>query len=272
VSLENSQYQFSASNAPSNFFFGAAGAAGGLNNPSANYTNQVAPDVLAKASFDTAFGHYELGGIARFFRDRYYPNYPAATGALNSTKLGGGLVANARFKPMEKVEIGLHFVGGDGTGRYGASLLPDITVKPDGTLEPLRNAQGLLSIELHPTKKFDVFGYAGTEYVQRTYYKNSAGVFVGYAPPTANNTGCETEAAPTGATGYLPGSGTCTGATKNITQGSFGVLYRPYAGPAGKFQLGLAYSYLTRAGWPGVGGAPEAVNNMVYTSMRYYLP
>ena len=47
--VENSQYQFSASNAPSNFFFGSAGAAGGLDNPSANYTNQVAPDMLVKS-------------------------------------------------------------------------------------------------------------------------------------------------------------------------------------------------------------------------------
>jgi hypothetical protein len=58
ASLENSQYQFSATNAPSNFFFGNAGAASGLNNPSANYTNQVAPDVLVKAAFEPGYGHY----------------------------------------------------------------------------------------------------------------------------------------------------------------------------------------------------------------------
>jgi hypothetical protein len=273
ISLENSQYQFSAQNAPTNFFFGAAGAQGGLNNQTANYTNQVAPDVLAKVSFDPGFGHFELGGIARFFRDRYYPNAPAVGGTINNTKLGGGFVANARFKPTEKAEIGFHLVGGDGTGRYGASILPDITVKPDGTLEPLRNAQALFSLELHPAKKFDVFGYAGTEYVQRTYYGTpGTGVLVGYGVPSANNTGCETEIAPTGSTGYLPGSGTCTGVTKNITQGSAGFLYRPYSGPAGKLQFGAAYSYLTRTGWYGVGGSPKAVNNMVYTSMRYYLP
>lgn len=35
---------------------------------------------------------------------------------------------------------------------------------------------------------------------------------------------------------------------------------------------GLAYSYLTRDGWTGVGGAPKATNNFVYTSFRYYIP
>ncbi len=272
ASLENSQYQFSATNAPSNFFFGNAGAAGGLNNPSANYTNQVAPDVLVKASFEPGYGHYELGGVARFFRDRFYPGGTTAAGAQNDTRLGGGFVANAHFPVTAKLDVGLHLVAGDGTGRYGVSLLPDITVRPDGTLSPLRNAQGLLSLEFHPNKKLDVFGYAGTEYVQRTYYRTGTGTLVGYAPPTANNTGCNIEAVPTAGTGYAPGASTCLGATRVLVQGSAGWVYRLYTGPAGRLQYGLAYSYLTREGWTGVGGAPKATNNFVYTSFRYYIP
>jgi hypothetical protein len=272
IALENSQYQFSASNAPSNFFFGNAGAAGGLNNPNANYTNQVAPDVLAKVAFDPGYGHYEIGGVARFFRDRYYPGGTTSAGAQNDTKLGGGFVASARFPVTSKADVGLHLVAGDGTGRYGASLLPDITVKPDGTLEPLRNAQGIFSLEIHPTERLDLFGYAGTEYVQRTYYSNASGTLVGYAPPTASNTGCFLEAVPTAGTGYAPGPGACLGATRDITQASLGYVYRIYSGPAGRLQYGLAYSYLTRSGWYGLGGAPKATNNFVYTSFRYYIP
>ena len=45
------------------------------------------------------FGHYETGGLARWFRDRYYPNQtlatPSAAGATNDTKVGGGFIANA---------------------------------------------------------------------------------------------------------------------------------------------------------------------------------
>jgi hypothetical protein len=272
VALENSQYQFSASNAPSNFFFGNAGAAPGLNNPSANYTNQVAPDVLVKAAFDPGYGHYEIGGVARFFRDRYYPSGTTAAGAQNDTRLGGGFVANARFPVTPKFDLGLHLVAGDGTGRYGVSLLPDITVRPDGTLSPLRNAQGLLSLEFHPTKKLDIFSYAGSEYVQRTFYRSSSGTLVGYAPPSASNAGCNTEGVPTAGTGYAPGASVCLGATRAIIQGSVGWIYRIYNGPAGKLQYGAAYSYLTRDGWTGVGGTPKATNNLVYTSFRYYIP
>ena len=51
-----------------------------------------------------------------------------------------------------------------------------------------------------------------------------------------------------------------------------GWVYRVYSGPAGRLQYGAAYSYLSRSGWVGTGGAPTATNNMVYTSFRYFLP
>jgi hypothetical protein len=242
-----------------------------LNNSLANYTNQVAPDVIVKAAFDPRYGHYELGGVARFFRDRYYPN-ATSTGAQNDTRLGGGFVANAKFPVTKLADVGLHIVAGDGTGRYGVSLLPDVTVRPNGTLAPIRNAQGLFSLELHPTKRLDLFGYAGLEYVQRTVHANPDGVLVGYAPATGSNAGCNTEALPTAGTGYAPGSSACLGATRVIMEGSAGWVYRLYTGPAGKLQYGAAYSYLTRDGWSGVGGAPKATNNFVYTSFRYYIP
>ena len=273
AALENSQYQFSASNASANFFFGSAGAAAGLNNPDANYTNQIAPDVLAKVSWDPGYGHFELGGVARFFRDRYYPNYPSTAAAANDTKLGGGFLANAKLPITSKLDLGFHLVAGDGTGRYGASLLPDVTVHPNGTLEPLRNAQGLISLESHPTKKLDIFSYFGTEYVQHTTYRSAAGTLVGYAPITGVNTGCGIQTVPTGSTGYAPGAAAnCLGATRDLIEGTVGWAYRIYSGPAGKLQYGAAYSYLTREGWSGVGGSPKAINNMVYTSVRYYIP
>jgi hypothetical protein len=270
AAVENSQYQFSASNAPANFFFGNAGAAGGLNNSTANYTDQFAPDVIAKISFDPHAGHYEIGGIVRAFRDRHYPSGSAS--AVNDTRAAGGILVNAKFPLVRSLVVGGHLLAGQGVGRYGASLLPEVTVHPNGTLEPLRNAQAMFSIEAHPNARFDLFGYAGTEYAQRTYYASSSGSLVGYAPPSLSNSGCQTEAPPAGTSGALPGSTGCAGMTRDIVQGTFGWLYRPYSGPAGRLQYGLAYSYFVRNGWAGVGGAPRAANNAIYTSIRYYLP
>lgn len=293
VSLEQAQTIESASNANSNFFIGGGGVGGGLYNATANYSNNVAPDVIVKFAYDTPhFGHYEIGGLARFFRDRYYPNQtlvtPSAAGAVNDTKVGGGFIANARFPVTRFADIGLHALVGTGVGRYGTSTLPDVTVHPDGTLAPIKGDQGLLSIELHPTRKLDLFGYAGGEYAQRTVYLStlgsSAGKLIGYAPISVSNTGCNTEGLPTvpgsglGSIGVAGGApydpaGSCGAVTRAVLAGTFGFTYRVYNNPRfGRLQYQATYTYLKREAWTGIGGAPNATNNMIFTGMRYYIP
>jgi hypothetical protein len=281
ASLEQAEYIYSASNAPSNFFIGSAGTGGGLYNLTANYSNNVAPDVVVKGTYDAKFGHFEVGGVARWFRDRYYPAGATSAGATNDTKTGGGFFANLRIPATKYLDVGVHMMTGTGVGRYGTSTLPDITVRPNGTLAPIKSQQGLISLEGHPLKKLDIFGYAGGEYAQRTTFANANGVLVGYAPVTGNNTGCNTEAVPSG-TGnglaggapYNPGPArNCLGATRAVLQGTAGFTYRVYTNPKfGRLQYQMQYSYLTREAWTGVGGAPKATNNMVFTGMRYYIP
>ena len=302
-------------NPPTNFFIGGAGNTGGLLNSTGNgstaqnYSNNVAPDIIVKYTADPGFGHFEVGGIARFFRDRYYPTIPyaissatqpaasVAAGGTNYTVVGGGFFANAKVPVAKFADLGVHILQGDGTGRYGTSNLGDVTVKPNGTLEPLRNSQGLASIELHPAKKLDVYGYAGGEYLQRTYYSattaatvNTAGVVipaatvnVGYAPQSGEaDKGCFTEvtAALTAANGgYTAGSGGCSGHTRAVLEGTAGFTYRFYNSPTkGRLQYQMVYSYLTREAWAGNGATagstvnPKATNNMFWTSFRYYIP
>jgi len=276
MSLENGQtvgFNNGGANGPTNYFFGGTGNNGGLYNTTTTYTNNVAPDVIVKAAFDPAFGHFEVGGLARWFRDRYYPNAAtgSSVGAVNDTKVGGGVFANARVKATKFADVGVHFMGGDGVGRYGTSGLSDVTVHPNGTLEPLRAYQGLFSVELHPAAKLDLFGYYGGEYVQRTLYVNAKGQQVGYAPATQNNAGCFTEGLP-GAGGTSP-AGSCGALTRGVFEATGGFTYRVYNNPKiGRLQYQVQYSYLSKKTWAGLGGAPRADNNMVFTSMRYYIP
>jgi len=296
TSLEEAEILYSGTNANANFFIGNAGTGGGLFNLTANYSNNVAPDVIVKATYDHKAAHLEAGGIARFFRDRYYPGAAYATsivpatgtpavGGQNDTKTGGGFFANARFPVTHFADIGIHTMAGTGVGRYGTSTLPDTTVHPDGTLAPIKSYQGLFSAELHPTKKLDLWGYAGGEYAQRTIYLStlgaSAGKLIGYAPYTSSNAGCNTETLPTstgnglaGAAPYNPGTpANCLGATRAVIQGTAGITYRIYNNPkVGRLQYQMQYSYLTREAWKGVGGSPKATNNMVFTGFRYYIP
>ena len=308
VSLENAQIVgFTGTNDVQNFFVGGAGTNAGLYNLTTNYSNNVAPDVVVKFTADPPhMGHYEIGGLASWFRDRYYPNQtlatPSAAGATNNTKAGGGFIANARFPVTHFADFGVHVLGGTGVGRYGTSQLPDVTVHPDGTLEPIKNYQGLVSLETHPTPKLDVFFYAGSEYAQRTVYLStvgaSAGKLVGYAPPSSTNAGCGgpegLPSTPTsglgsigvaGASPFNPaGPANRLGATRVVQEGTIGFTYRVYSSPKfGRLQYQGVYSYLDRVAWAGLASGtfgsptatfakPKATNNMIFWGMRYYIP
>ena len=284
-----------------NFVIGGPGNLGGLYNNQANYSSNVGPDIIAKVAFEPGFGHYEVFGIASAFRGRIYPNAsavdpitglptPSAAGAYNNTVWGGGWGANARWLFYQKrIEVGLHGLGGKGVGRYSTATLPDLTVNPAGQLKTLQNYTVFATLEWH-SPKWDIYGYGGGEYAGKTWYGTKPGGFgpVGYGSPLFNNNGCGTETLPNNANGFGPGAlGSCAGQTKDIAEGSLGFWYKPYNGPKGRLQIGAQYSYLARTAWVGYGGifpkppavipskstlAPTAIENMWFTSFRYYLP
>jgi len=300
-SLEQPQTILAATtNAPANFFFGNQGLASGLFNSTGNgstaqnYSTNVAPDVIVKFTADPGLGHYEVGGIARFFRDRYYPQLPFSTTAVtvasgagtNDTVVGGGFFASAKVPVKTYADIALKITQGDGTARYTSSNLGDVTVKPNGTLEPLRSSTFLFEPDIHIGKKLDLIGIAGGEYLQRTSYRttltSAAGVqttyFTGYAPllskivftpatataaaTTVTTAGesdgaCNTELPPSANSGYAPVADTpCSGHTRAILEGTAGFLYRFYNSPTkGRLQFSILYSYLTKEAWTGLNSA-----------------
>src|ERR1700712_3210265 len=99
---------------PTNVLLGSAGTSGGLYNSTANYSFNLAPDMIAKVAFEPGLGHYEVFGIARFFRDRIFPNEISTTvngvttvtgssaGAFNDSTVGGGLGGSARVPLANK--------------------------------------------------------------------------------------------------------------------------------------------------------------------------
>jgi hypothetical protein len=114
----------------------------------------------------------------------------------------------------------------------------------------------------------------------QTTWKTSNTGIGGFGFPGANNSGCSAEAAP-GGTGAPSGGGSCNGDTRYIGEGTLGFWHKVYAGEKGRMQWGMQYSYFYRTGWSGSGGTlpsgvpsvgPHAVDNMVWTSFRYYLP
>ena len=234
------------------------------------------------------------------------PATPTTTGAFTTKADGGGLGLNARVAVLnKKLEIGAHGLAGNGLGRYSTTTLPDATAHPDGTLELLVGGSALGSAEWHASPRLDVYGYYGAEYAKRAFYPT--GFFVtttpklptdpplgqpivgGYGAPTNIEFGCSTEVLPAASGnggGDVPGSALgCTADNRNIQEGTVGEWYRFYKGPKGSLQMGLQYSYAVRRTWQGVGlaansvagtpavtGSPKAIDNMWFTSFRYYLP
>jgi hypothetical protein len=232
---------------------------------------------------------------------------PSPAGAFNDSRIGGGLGVSATVPLIpKKLDVGLKLVAGDGIGRFGSAQIPDVTARPFGTLAPIRTGHGMARLEFHPNPKIDIYAYVGDEYGARTAYKGYSSVKLttntltgpafgapvtttttvttatngigGYGSPLANNTGCSTEVDPTNQN--TPGTGgTCAGDTRNIIEGTIGFWHRFYNGPKGRIQWGIQYAYFTKSAWSGNNNVPtaftvdpKAVDNMVWTSFRYYLP
>jgi prefoldin subunit 5 len=272
-----------------------AGTSGGLYNPTANYSFNYAPDLIAKIVYDPGWGHFEVLGIGRFFRDRVFPNGPpppnapqppttSALGAFTAKTDGGGVGVNGRVSVLDqKLDIGAHILAGNGIGRYSSSTLPDATAHPDGALELLVGGSALGSLEYHALPRFDLFAYYGGEYAKRAYYNTGytdtttgLPILGGYGAPTNNVSGCYVETLPT--SGLANGPSNCNADTRNLQEGTLGYWFRFYKGMHGTFQQGIQYSYVVRHTWEGIGPitglgfSPKAIDNMWFTSFRYYLP
>ena len=225
---------------------------------------------------------------------------PSAVGAFNDTRNGGGFGANLRFLFAKKAEFGLQGAYGDGIGRYASAQIPDLTLRPDGTQALIRTSHALGEIVLHPNSKWDIYADFGGEYGWRTAYTGYNSVSIvktpaipatatttaipatttttfkldqigGYGSLFANNSGCSSQAPPTNQ--LTPsGGGTCAGDTRIVMEGTLGFWNKLTQGPKGGLRWGIQYSYFTRNGWSGNGISPKAVDNMVWTSFRYYLP
>jgi hypothetical protein len=212
----------------------------------------------------------------------------------------------------KKVDFGLKAVGGDWIGRYGSAQLADATARPDGTLALIRTGHGLARLEWHVTPKFDLYAYWGMEYAWRAGYRgynsvtvvktaaipatpptvtNPAGTLAipatttttfslnaigGYGNVAANNSGCAIEGVPINQFKSSNGSNCAATSVRFRNQRSDKFL----PGSKGRVQFGLQYSYLTKNTWSGTGGVaagnpaigPKAIDNMIFTSFRYYIP
>ncbi len=226
---------------------------GGLN-PQANYSTNVAPDIIGKAAVDTAIGHYELFGVGRWFQDQVAFDHTST----NNTTFGGGIGATMYVPIGPWADISGNIMYGYGIGRYGAGQLPDVTFNSTAGLNTLREGLGTIGVVGHVLPNvLDIYGYYGVEQIGSSYFKGG-----GYGNPTFDNTGCFNPNAPS--------TSKCTGNNFELYELTAGAWWTALNGPYGLLKAGLQYAYIARDFYGGKGGAPAANLNQLMFELRYY--
>jgi TolA-binding protein len=229
----------------------------------------------------------------------------STAGSYNNKIALGGLGASGRATLLNnRLTVGLKGLYGPGVGRYGASTLSDVTSANSGEFSPLHNLSALSTVEIAATPRLTIYLNYGGDYAGRSSWSGTtlgaptaaqnpttkvwgghwaapAVAPVGYGSYYLNNSSCLTTSAPGyngGSTGFYPG-GSCGAQTKDVQELTAGYWYDFYRGDYGRVRLGMQYAYALRQSWTGapVSGSPNGVgtkgiDNMFWTSFRYYLP
>jgi hypothetical protein len=84
-----------------------------------------------------------------------------------------------------------------------------------------------------------------------------------------------------GSVGYQPGGSGCGNNTRDVQEVTGGYWYDIFKGDHGRLRQGIQYGYAVREGWSGTGTAgtltsplngAKGIDNMFWTTFRYYLP
>ena len=270
VSLEEPQTLFGSAAGP-NCLTGAAATTatgggtleytqcGGSNvNTIQAYSDNNAPDVIAKIAADPGWGHYELYGLLRFLSGRVSF---ASTGNGKSYNTTGEGIGAGMILPLVPRMLDFQVGGlvGQGVGRYGTSQLADATFNPVGKIEPLSEYSIMGGFVGHPIPAVDIYAYGGAEGVAQKSYSGTAG----YGNPNVNLSGCYQEL------------GSCSAVTSAVVEGTLGAWWRVIRSTYGTLQIGAQYAYIDRNTFQGVGTtkgstlSPSTNENMFLFSFRY---
>jgi hypothetical protein len=114
--------------------------------------------------------------------------------------------------------LDVQFTGmnGSGIGRYGSGQLPDVTLNPDGALDPINETTFLAGATLHATPALDFYVYAGQEAQNAKVFNVGTG-HQGIGNPAYSVSGCFTE------------GGSCSANIETSSEITGGFWWRAYA-------------------------------------------
>jgi hypothetical protein len=207
----------------------------------------LTPDFIAKAAFDPSSRfHFEVGGILSSFKTSTLAapwSGHTTTGEGLTFGLNAGVTNNVRF-----VASGLL---SDGEGRYLFGAAPDIIVRADGSLSPLR-ADGWISGLEGTFKNTLLYAYYSGDYIGRNVAFDANGTsLIGY--------------------GYRGAANSQNRSIQEITFGFNQTIWKD--AKYGAINLMGQYEYLMRLPWYVALNAPKGTHdNTIYFNVRYTLP
>ena len=212
----------------------------------------VAPDFIAKIAVDPSNKfHFEFGGLVREFKVWNASPAPAGT---SFTKTGAGGFVNLNAEVFKGFRLLTNNFWADGGGRYIFGQVPDLIIRADNTISPIKAASTVSGFEFTHNNSF-LYGYFGGIYV----YPNVA-IDLPVAPATTGKP-----------IGYgFPGSSTSQNRLiEEETIGFNQTLWKD--AKYGALNFMGQYSFLSRNPWV-TANPSDAHINMVFVNLRYTLP
>jgi hypothetical protein len=212
-------------------------------------TPTVSPDIIAKIAFDPSSRlHFEVAGIESQFKI-WNPNTGTALGAgQHFSTSGGGLQFGINAAVTKNFRLISTNFFNDGEGRYLFGQAPDVVVRSNGSLSPVRSESTVDGFEA-TIKKTLLFGYWGAVQIGKNTGLDTTGKYIGY--------------------GY-------SGSSQNrvVQEGTFGFNQTMWKNPKyGGINLMGQYEYATRDPFAVAVGAPKnAHDSTIYFNIRYSLP
>ncbi len=218
-----------------------------LNNGTTTFgTPNVAPDFIAKTALDpTSRLHFEIGGVVREFK--VWNSLPIPGGTAFS-KTGAGAFANLNVGLFKNFRLLTNNFWADGGGRYIFGQVPDLIVRADDTLSPIKAASTVSGFEFNHRSTL-LYAYYGGIYAYRNLALDANGLTpIGYGVPTSSAQNRSVQEETVGFNQTL---------WKNPTYGALNFMGQ--------------YSHVTRDPWATLN-PPNAQVDMLFLDLRYTLP
>ncbi len=227
---------------------GLAGLAGTqLDNTSTGFlgTPNVMPDIISKISFEpNARVHLEIAGLVRAFRV-WDPNT-----TQHNTAIGAGGSFNANVEVVKNLRLISNNFWSDGGGRYLFGSVPDVVLRPDGSISPI-HAGGFNEGFEATVKNTLPFVYWGASYAGRDVALDANGKPIGY--------------------GF---TGSANSQNRTMQEITFGFIQTFWKNPRyGSLSLISQYEWAYRNPWYVAPGSPKAAHDStIFMDVRYTLP